>query len=264
MNKLPVSALVASCNEAHYLEDCLKSLWFCDEIYGVDLDSDDASMEIFQRYADKVERHPKVPLIEKIHPVYIPRLKHDWIILIDPDERIMPELAISIEKALSEADDNISVLRVPMINHFKGKPLKGTIYGSIVHARLLYKKSGITIDDDVHNGIKIKPGYERRKIPFNGKNYDQHLWCDSWSQLLDKHRRYLSGEGQSRYNQGARYSFTNQWSSALKKFYYNFKGSKGYKDGWRGFLISVLQARYEFIAWNELRRYAESKAKQIK
>lgn len=166
--KLPVSVLVASCNEGHLLEDCLKSLQFCDEIFGVDLDSDDNSKELFRKYATSVASFHRVPMIEHMHPHFIDKLKHDWIILIDPDERIMPELAVSIAEELKQAEANIAALRVPMINHFKGKALKGTTYGGIVYARLLYRRSGITVDDDVHKGIKLKPGFDRKKIRFTG------------------------------------------------------------------------------------------------
>ncbi len=196
-------------------------------------------------------------MIEELHPVFIPKLKHDWIILIDPDERITPELADSIKQTLETVPSDIAALRVPMINYFKKKPLKGTIYGGVVYARLLYRRSGVSVDNDVHRGIKLKSGYDRKRIPFTGANYDKHLWCESWSQLFDKHARYLRGEGQSRFNSGMRYSLSKQWMATITKFYYNFKGLKGYLDGWRGFCISLLQARYEFLAWRGLRKYSK-------
>lgn len=262
MNKLPVSVLVASCNEAHLLEDCLRSLQFCDEIFGIDLESDDNSLELFRKYATRVESFRRVPMIEHVHPHFIDKLKHDWIILIDPDERIMPALAASIAEELQKVEPTIAALRVPMINHFKGKALKGTTYGGIVYARLLYRRSGIMVDDDVHKGIKLRPGFDKKKIKFTGENYDKHLWCNSWKQLADKHRRYLLGEGQARYNEGSRYSFANQWKAFFRTFYYSFKGLKGYRDGMTGLLISFMEARYEFLSWANLKTYQRQQQKQ--
>ncbi len=262
MNKLPVSVLVASCNEGHMLEDCLRSLQFCDEIFGIDLQSDDNSMELFRKYATQVETFQRVPMIERVHPHFIDKLKHDWIILIDPDERIMPALAASIAEELQKVEPEIAALRVPMINHFKGRALKGTTYGGIIYARLLYRRSGITVDDDVHKGIKLRPGFDRKKIRFTGENYDKHLWCNSWKQLADKHRRYLLGEGQARYNEGLRHSFKEQWMAFFRTFYFSFKGLKGYKDGLTGLMISFMEARYEFLSWAGLKAYQRTIQKQ--
>ena len=256
MNKLPISALVASYNEGHLLEDCLKSLQFCDEVVVVDLNSTDNTAEIARRWATTYHFEPEyVPYFDVHHHKYIPPLKHNWFILIDPDERIMPALAESIGTFLQTVAADIAAIRAPMINHFKGKALKGTTYGGIVYARLLYFKPGISIDDDVHNGIKVLPGFDKTKIWFEAENYDRHLWCNSWAQLYDKHRRYLLGEGQARYNEGRRYRFGDEWKGLVRTFYFNFKGMKGYTDGLRGLGISLMEARYEFIASRRLLKY---------
>ena len=63
----------------------------------------------------------------------------------------------------------------------------------------------MNISDEVHTSIKLKDGYTRRKIHFTGENYNQHLWCTGFKQLLDKHKRYIKGEGESQYNLGNRY-----------------------------------------------------------
>ncbi len=92
--------------------------------------------------------------------------------------------ALSIGAFLQTVAADIAAIRVTMINHFKGKALKGTTYGGIVYARILDFKPGISIDDDVHNGIRVLPGFDKTKIWFEMENYDRHLWCNSWAQLL--------------------------------------------------------------------------------
>lgn len=258
MDKVKVSALVASYNEGHLLEDCLRSLQFCDEVVVVDLNSKDNTAEVARKWATTCHFEPEyVPYFDVHHHKYIPPLKNDWFILIDPDERIMAGLADSIKGFLKTVSPDIAAIRVPMINHFKGKALKGTMYGGIVYARLLYFKPGISIDDDVHNGIKVLPGFDKTKIRFENGNYDRHLWCSSWKQLYDKHRRYLSGEGKARYNDGKRYRSGDEWIAFFRTLYFNFKGLKGYKDGLTGLGISLMEARYEFIASRKLRAFQQ-------
>jgi hypothetical protein len=261
MKKLPISAFIASCNEAHLLEDCLKSIQFCDEIVGVNLESTDNSKEIMLKYCTTYIEHKRVPIIEEIHPIFIPQLKNDWFIVIDPDERILPELVNDIEKMLNDAEPNLAVIRVPMFNHFNGKKLDYTVYGGLISFRLLFKKQGVHLNSNIHSGITLKEGFERRKIQFTGNNYDQHLWSSGWSQMFEKHRRYLKSEGQAQYNAGKKYSSKQKWKDTLIKFYYSYKGKQGYKDGLRGLLLSLFAAWYEYKKWNSLKKYQKQMLK---
>ena len=261
MRKLPISAFVASCNEGHLLEDCLKSIQFCDEIVGVNLESTDNSKELMLKYCTSYIEHKRVTIIEEIHPIFIPQLNNDWFIVIDPDERILPALVHDIANILKEADNKLAVIRVPMYNHFNGKKLDYTVYGGLISFRLLFKKQGVNLNTNIHSGITLKEGFERRKIQFTGQNYDQHLWSSGWVQLFEKHRRYLKSEGQAQYNLGKKYSFKQQWKDTFFKFYYSYKGKQGYKDGFRGLMLSLFAAWYEFKKWNSLKIYQKQKVK---
>lgn len=255
MNKANISVLIASCDEGHLLEDCLKSLQFCDEIVGVNLESSDNSKELMLKYCTSYIEHKRVAIIEEIHPVFIPQLKHEWFIVIDPDERILPQLAIDLVHKINTVDSHITSVRVPMFNYFRGKKLEYTVYGGLIYFRMLYRKSGVSLDTDIHKGIKMKEGFDRVKIHYNGNNFDQHYWCNSWSQLFEKHNRYLLNEGQAQYNSGITFSLKNQLYNSIIQFYYSFKTKKGYKSGFTGFLLSIMAARYEFLKWSSLRKY---------
>ena len=259
MKKYPISVLIASCDEGYLLEDCLKSLQFCDEIVGVNLESSDNTKALMQQYCTRYEEHKRVPIVELIHPIYIPQLKHDWIMVIDPDERLTPALKDDIVNTIFEVPDTIAAVRVPMFNHFKGKKLEHSVYGGLIYFRLLYRKSAIILSENIHTGIIMKPGFDRIKIPFNGDNYDVHLWSHGWKHLYNKHKRYIDKEGIAQFNQGKKYSFKSQFKDTIVKFYYSYKTRRGYKDGLRGLLLSFLAAKYEFGLWNSLRKFEKIK-----
>jgi len=262
MKKQPISALVASCNEGHLLEDCLKSLQFCDEIYFINLGSTDNSLEIAQKYANVIEEFHKVPRIEDVHPIYIPKLKYDWFILIDPDERIRPELAEDIKKYIQNPAPFKSLIRAYLWYYFKGKKLKGGPYKNAVRGRLLFYRPGINISDEVHAGITAKPGYGIAEIPFTGLNYDEHYWCNSWAQLKDKHTRYAKGEGKVLYQEGKRFSWFKLIYKTIQAFWVAFIKQEYYRDGFTGLKFSYHEGRYSYISWMSLRKYqTELKAK---
>lgn len=262
MKKQPISALVASSNEGHLLEDCLKSLEFCDEIYFINLESTDNSVEIAKKYANVIEEFHKVPRIEDVHPIYIPKLKHDWFILIDPDERIRPELAEDIQMYIQNPQPFKSLIRAYLWYYFKGKKLKGGPYKNAVRGRLLFYRPGINISDEVHAGITAKPGYGIAEIPFTGLNFDEHYWCNSWAQLKDKHTRYAKGEGKVLYQEGKRFSWFKLIYKTIQAFWVAFIKQEYYRDGFTGLKFSYHEGRYSYISWMSLRKYqAELKAK---
>ncbi len=258
--KVPVSALIGCYNETALLENCLKSLSFCDEILVVDLGTDDGSdpEAVARLHATSFERYHRVEIIEKIHPVFIPKLKHDWIILIDPDEVIRPALAEDIRRTIATAPDNISAFRVPMFNYFRGRKLEYSSYGGMYHARLLFNRKGIEISDQVHSNIQLKKGYDRMKIPFSGDNYDEHYWINSWGQLISKHRRYVKNEGKALYRQGKRYSLQQQLKASLISWYFSFKTRKAWKMGITGILLALMAGRYTWLSWSSLRRFQKA------
>lgn len=254
MKKYPISVLIASCDEGYLLEDCLKSLQFCDEIVGVNLESTDNSKALMQQYCTRYEEHKRVPIIELIHPIYIPQLKHDWIMVIDPDERLSPELVEDIINTIFDLPDNIAAVRVPMFNHFKGKKLEYTVYGGLIYFRLLYRKSGINISNIIHKSIELKEGYDRIKIPYKFNNIDIHLWCQSWSKLYEKHKRYLENEGNRMLIEGNQYNLYKQCKNTFLSFYYSYKAKKGYRMGFVGLRLSLFSCWFEFSKWNKLKK----------
>jgi glycosyltransferase involved in cell wall biosynthesis len=254
-DKIPVSALIGSFNEGYRLENCLRSLSFCDEIFVVNLGSEDNTREVALKYATRYEEFRKISIIEEMHPVFIPKLKHDWFILIDPDEVIRPALAADIKTTLEGVESDIAALRVPMFNYFGGKKLLYTTYGGMFHARLLYRRSGINVNDNVHTGISLADGFMRKKIKFTGDNYDEHYWCSGWKQLFEKHRRYVKNEGKAMHNQGIRYNLVKRMKQTATIFYFNFKTRQGYKGGVTGWALSCMAARYTWLSWGSLRRY---------
>ena len=248
MNKLPVSALVASYNEGHLLEDCLKSLQFCEEIYLVNLNSKDNTQSIGEKWATRCELELEDKgFFDAYHSKYIPKLKHDWFILIDPDERIRPELAEDIKKYIQNPEPFKSLVRAYLWYYFKGKKLKGGPYKNAVRGRLLFYRPGINISDEVHTGITAKPGYGIAEIPFTGKNYDEHFWCNSWAQLKDKHTRYAKGEGKVLYQEGNRFSWFKLIFKTIQAFLVAFIKQEYYRDVITGLKFSYHEGRYKNI-----------------
>ena len=88
---LDISALVLTFNEEDNIERCLASLSFCREIVVVDSGSTDKTVDIASRYTDKTLSHPLTGFGPQRN-WGIEQAEYDWILWLDADEEISPEL----------------------------------------------------------------------------------------------------------------------------------------------------------------------------
>ncbi len=96
-----ISAIVTTFNEADSIAECLESLAWCDEILVVDSHSTDATRKIARRY-DGVRVLLRTYYGAASQKNWaIDRCRHDWILILDADERATPELRSEIEKILA-------------------------------------------------------------------------------------------------------------------------------------------------------------------
>ncbi len=260
--KLPISAIVTGYNEGYILEDCLKSISFCEQIKYVDQGSEDNSIEIAQKYCTEVIKHDRVHIGEAIVAEYYKSEKYDWILTIDPDERLSLEICLDIEKLFEEGiSDNTGAILVPCVYYYKKHRLTGTRWGGIHSRWLIFHKDRCKMSGIVHAGRTVTEPYEPYFIPFTGKNIDHHLWMLSFKQLKEKHSRYLKLEGESRNFMGFVATKKKILKRPLKAFHSCFIKDKGYRDGFYGFILSCFWAWYDTTAEIKLYKYQKQHRK---
>jgi hypothetical protein len=256
MIKLPVSALVVSCNEGFMLEECLKSIQFCDEIMLISLESSDDTETIGVKFTNNIIREKKVELVEHLFPQYIPRLKNDWVMLIDPDERIDETLSKDITSFFGSIPKDCGKINVPIQYYYKKTPLKGTVWGGKNKSgRLLIKRSACNISGNVHTAIQLKEGYLSYNIKRTSNNVDHHYWVQSYEQMLEKHKRYTQKEGKAKYDKGERFSYPRLFKQTFRAFNESYFTCKGYLDGFLGLFLSGFYAWYIWASWISLKNY---------
>jgi glycosyltransferase involved in cell wall biosynthesis len=257
MEKLPISALVVSRNEGNLLADCLQSISFCDEIMLIDLESNDDTIEVAKKFTHLIISAQKVEMVEHLFPEYIPQLKNEWVMLIDPDERIDPKLELDIRDFFADIPIDCGKINVPIQYYYKNKALKGTVWGGEKTGRLLINQTSCNIGSNVHTAISLKPGFQTYRIKRNISNVDHHFWVQSFAQMLEKHKRYTQKEGKSKYDKGERYTFLRQYKATIFAFTESFFKCKGYKDGFLGLILRGFYAWYIWSSWQSLSVYQE-------
>jgi glycosyltransferase involved in cell wall biosynthesis len=104
--KVPVSVIIPVKNEERNIAACLESVAWADEVWVVDSHSTDRTIEIARERGARVAQfdyqggYPK----KKNWALANLPFKHDWILIVDADERVTPELEVEIRTILSSPD----------------------------------------------------------------------------------------------------------------------------------------------------------------
>lgn len=105
-NKLPVSVVIPVKNEERNIAACLESVVWADEIWLVDSHSTDRTCEIAEQFGAKIVQFDYTGGFPKKKNWTLEHLpfKHEWVLLLDADERVMPELATEIADVLNRSN----------------------------------------------------------------------------------------------------------------------------------------------------------------
>ena len=273
-NKIPISVLIPAKNEEANLPACLESLQKADEIFVVDSQSDDKSIEICESYGAKVVqfhfngRWPK----KKNWSLENIEFRNEWVLIVDCDERITPELWQEIAYSINNPEFNGYYLNRRVF--FLGKWIRfGGKYPDW-NLRLFKHKLGRyenlntedirnTGDNEVHEHVILngKVGYLKNDM-LHEDFRDLYHW-------LARHNRYsnwearvyynlLTGKGDSGTIGASLFGDAVQRKRFLKKIwvrlpfkpllrfilFYILQG--GFLDGKAGYIYGRLLSQYEY------------------
>ena len=237
-----ISCVIHTYNSEKYLEQCLESVKWCDEIVIVDMYSDDKTLEIAKKYNCKIYMHENIGFADPARIFGLSKCTNNWILALDSDEVIMPKLR---DELLDIVKNNAyDVIKISFRNFFFGREIIGSGWGykDQVIARF-FKKEFLTYTNEVHNFVNIDRNAKIGKIVDSEKSII-HFNYDSVSQFISKLNRYTDFEVSS-----TKYNYKN---NPVRKIIYHFFREtigrfiykKGYKDGWLGLYLALGMAFY--------------------
>ena len=118
-----LSACIIACNEADRIADCIRSASFCDEVLVVDSGSTDDTVDIARRCGAKVLHNPW-PGYRSQKQFATTHAAHDYVLSIDADERVTPELRDEIEALRPRGFPDYAGWTIPRLTEYCGKFLR--------------------------------------------------------------------------------------------------------------------------------------------
>ena len=225
--KLPLSAVLITCNAASSLEDCLASLDFVDEIVLVDSGSRDGTLEIARRHGARVIEQAWLGFGPQKR-FAVAQARHDWVLCLDADERVTPELRQSIVGAFPAPA--LRAYRFARCNRFLGRYLRHGEGYPDWNLRLFHRASASWSEDVVHEHVLSQS-------PVGTLAGDLlHDSAETLDAYLAKQNRYTSLAAEAAVRAGKRASALKLIFSPLVRFvkFYGFR--RGFRDGLPGLI----------------------------
>ncbi len=242
-----LSALVVAHNEAEVIEDCLKSLVFCDEIVVVLDKCTDGTKAIAERYAHTLVEG-SWELEGERRNTGIDACAGDWILEVDADERIHPDLAIEITQHIQAAPEGYVLL--PVDNYVGQRLVLHGWAGSFgtTRAKKLFKKGcKLWGAQRVHPSLELKGQEMRLGEDLAPGHRLIHLVDKDINDMLDRLKRYTDAAAADMRQSKRIPKFRTSIRKGLTRFYKSYWARKGYKEGRYGFLIALMAALFPIL-----------------
>ena len=249
-----ISTVVLTHNSEKTLGNTLASLQFSDEIIVVDDDSTDKTLQIARTYKATVFKRSLNDDFAAQRNYGLGKAKGEWVLFIDADEVVPPELSREIETVTSASNSKISGYFISRQDYFGGRGLKHGETSKVQLLRLAKKQAGVWIEP-VHEIWQV------RGATGNLKNPIHHLPHSDVAQFLAKINRYSSIRARFLYAQGKRSSLWQIIMYPTAKFFVNYVVKLGFLDGMEGLIMAIMMSFHSFLVraklWTLERRIKE-------
>ncbi len=241
---MKLSVVISVYNEEKKIKDCLESVKWADEIIVVDNSSTDSTAAIAKKYTSHIYTQPNNLMLNVNKNFGFSKASHEWILSLDADERITPELKEEIISQLSSPNPQLSGFWIPRKNIIFGKWMEHTGWYPDYQLRLFRKTHGRFEEKHIHEMVKLRGEAGYLKNPFIHYNYE------TITQFLHKTIViYAPNEAANKLQDGYVFNYIDAirlpWNEFLKRFF----ADKGYKDGFHGLMLSILMAFYHFVVF---------------
>ena len=252
-----LTVILTTLNEERNIERCLDSVRWADEIVVVDSFSTDRTPELARRYTDRFYQHVYAGSSRQVERG-ISYATSPWVFVIDADEVMSEELAREIRGVLADAPSvaGFEILRKAFAF---GRWIRHGGWFPDYQTRLFRTDSYVANHQEVHGGFRLR-GESRR---LEGVLY--HYTYDTIFSYIAKMNDYTSLEVSNRLGRkpGARARWYNLLLNPLSRFLRSYVSLRGYRDGFHGFVLALLDAAYSMMfyakLWEFRMRQAEGK-----
>ena len=239
-NTANISAVILVKNAEKTIAECLESLSAFGEVVLLDNGSTDATLDIAAKYPNvKIFHEPNFCGFGKMKNIALSKATNDRILSIDSDEVLMPEIVSHINAM--QLNDN-TVVALSRLNYYGNRCMKCCGWYPDYVWRIFNRKYTRFNENIVHEGVETKPDTQKVYI----KDAIKHYAADSMESIIQKMNRYTTLSAQEKHKKGKKASVIGAIFRFIHTFNMNYFFRLGIFYGYKGFVVSLLNASGSF------------------
>ena len=241
---MTLSVIIIAKNEAKHIVACLESVAFADEFIVVDSGSTDNTVELAREFGARVEITTDWPGFGPQKNRALDLATGNWVLSIDADERVTPELAREIQAVMAEPQAD--AYDIPRLSEFCGRFIRHSGWWPDYVLRLFKRGTGRFTDAAVHE--RVTPQGPVLKL----KGHLEHYPYPNLDALINKINRYSSDAAAMMYARGKRATIFSAMGHGLWTFVRIYLIRRGFLDGRHGLVLAVTAAAGSFFRYAKL------------
>lgn len=238
-----LSVIIITKNEALNIRECIESVKWAEEIIVVDSGSTDDTVAICREFTPHVHIHdwPGFGMQKNRALGYASK---DWVLSLDADERVTPELRAEIEQAMSGGD--VQGYEIPRLSSFCGRFMHHSGWYPDYVLRLFRRGSARFSDSLVHERLIME------SKPARLKGLLLHYTFENLEEALNKINQYSTAGALMQYQRGRKVTLGGAVLRGLWSFVRTYVLRAGFLDGREGFMLAVLNAEGTYYRYVKL------------
>lgn len=243
---MAISVVINTRNAAATLERTLKSAQGFDEIVVCDMESEDATVDIARRYGCRIVAFPRgeVRIVEPARNAAVQAASNDWVLVVDADEEISPQLREWAYARIQDAE-GLGGVFVPRKNFVLNRWARSSYPD--YQLRLL-RREGLEWPPRVHALPKVKGRTEHipaRRDDLALLHANVHM-----RDVFERYNRYSDDEVEKR--RGWRPGLLAFWLKPAFRFFRSYVLKGGFRYGVRGYISARNEAIYKYMSMVKL------------
>ena len=234
MQEIKLSVIIITKDEQDLIRDCLQSISWADEIIVVDSGSKDDTLDICREYTNHILINEDWQGFGYQKNLALQQATGDWVLSIDADERVTPDLKQQIQLA-TRIGSHIAY-KIPRLAYFLGKEMRHGGWWPDYVLRLFLREKAQFSKDIVHERVLVDGAVGQLKTPL------LHYSYTSLEHLLVKNNKYSTAAAIKAHAQGKQSSLGKALAKAGWTFLRAYILRAGFLDGKEGFIAALSKA----------------------